>query len=140
MSKPRFIIVSFFLSLVTVSLFPSRNVSKWLPFLERPEEYVTKKRSYFYPALFITTASTAFRCQGGNSGIPELWGGYDLKDVIAGLKATCGEEYNPFSNEIGYTDWDEKELNAKDSIIMHTNYSKYRELKRKLVKQKRIKI
>jgi len=120
MCKTRFVALFLFLSFCPFFLlFPSRNVSKWLPFLERPEEYITKRgaslyqKSYFYPAFFITTASTAFRRRGGNAGIPELWGGYDLKSVITGLaavKATQGQTYNPFIDEVGYTDWNQKEL------------------------------
>lgn len=102
-----------FLFLCVSHLYPSRSVNKWFPFLDRPESYVTRKKSYVCPALFITTASTAFNHGSGNMGIPELFGTYDLQRVIAGLaavRATQGQTYNPFINEIGYTDWDQKEL------------------------------
>jgi len=108
-------IVCFVLSLSLITqLFPSRNPSRYFPFLEKPEEYVTKRKSYVYPSLFLTTASTAFKRHGGNTGIPELWGRYDLKQVIASLSAikSCSgcPDYNPFSDEPGYTDWSSKSL------------------------------
>jgi len=108
-------IFSLLLFLLTpLLIFPSRSNNRYFPFLERPGEYVTAKKSFFYPSIFITNASTAFKAIGGNTGIPELWGTYDLKEVIQGLevvKAASGiANYNPFINEIGYDDWNSKEL------------------------------
>ncbi|MBU1007942.1 hypothetical protein KKA53_02595 [Candidatus Dependentiae bacterium] len=103
----------FFISCFVPFIGASRSINKWFPFLDRPESYVTKNGSYVYPALFITSASTAFNNGSGNRGIPELWGKYDLQEVIAGLaavRAAQGETYNPFIDEIGYTDWDQKKL------------------------------
>ncbi len=61
------------------------NGNRYFPFLERPEMYTARKKSSATPALFFTTASTAFKRGGNSGGIPELWGNYDLKDVIASL-------------------------------------------------------
>lgn len=99
---------------LTVSLFPSRNPSRYFPFLERTEEYITKQKSHVYPSLFMATASTAFKSGGGNLGIPELWGRYNLKQVIYGVTQVKDAQgmsgYNPFVNEIGYGDWNEKNI------------------------------
>jgi hypothetical protein len=103
--------IGFLFSLIFVSpIFAARNASRYLPFLERPEEYVTQGKSHVYPALFITSASTAFRSMGGNGGIPELWGMYNLKNVISSVAAARKSVYNPFANEPGYTDFNEKDL------------------------------
>lgn len=94
--------------------FASHNASRYFPFLEKPDEYFTNKKSFLYPAFFITAASTALGRDGGNAGIPELWGRYNLKSVITGLdamqKASGQGAYNPFSQEVGYSDWNTKDL------------------------------
>ncbi len=55
--------------------------------------------AYFMPAkddhamtasLFYTTASSAGGRDGGKAGVAELWGKYDLKDVIASYVAVTG--------------------------------------------------
>lgn len=91
-------------------LSASHNVSRYFPFLEKPEEVLTKGCSYVSPTFFITSAATAFKHDGGNTGIPELWGNYDLKDVIASVAAVNGATYNPFNTEPGYTDWNKKSV------------------------------
>ena len=105
-------ITAFLLLFRTVA--PSHNASRYFPFLERPESVVTRGESHIYPSLFITSASTAFKRGGGNTGIPELWGKYDLKNVIDGVEAVKlaqgAASYNPFAAEVGYVDWNEKEV------------------------------
>ena len=107
-------ITSMITSTITSTLFASHNPSRYFPFLERPEENVTKGKSHFYTGLFITNAATAFKQDGGTMGIPELWGAYNLKQVIEGLNAVttaAGQgAYNPFSGEPGYVNYNEKDL------------------------------
>ena len=87
------------------SVFATHNVSKYFPFLERPEEYIIKRKSHFSPSLFFTMASVSFRRGGGNAGIPELWGYYDLKDVIGSLEHVKGSSFtNPIETERGPND------------------------------------
>ena len=62
------------------------------------------------PSLFITSAGSAFKTGDGSQGIAELWGKYDLKDVIEAMNATTVGIYNPFSGEPGYVDWNTKEI------------------------------
>jgi hypothetical protein len=111
---PRLLFTFFLSSFLFNFAFASHNASRYFPFIERPEFYITKKKSYIYPALFITTASTAFNRDGGNAGIPELWGIYNLKSVIesvAAVKQAQGvSNYNPFAIEPGYSDWKTKDL------------------------------
>lgn len=75
-----------FFPYVVVNLFATHNVSRYFPFLERTEEYLIKKRSHLTTSFLYLNASTSFNWGGGNGGIPELWGKYDLKDVIASLQ------------------------------------------------------
>lgn len=102
--------LSLLLLMVVGTASASHNVSRYFPFLERPEEYVTKGKSFIYPGFFITNASTGLRTASGKSGIPELWGRYNLKNLIEGIVAATGESYNPFANELAYSDWDKKDL------------------------------
>ncbi|MFH1254338.1 MAG: hypothetical protein V1646_02795 [bacterium] len=62
-------------------------------FLEKPELYVTKQKSLIDISVFYATASTACKRYGGTCGIPELYGFYDLKDVISSLQKTNPGEY-----------------------------------------------
>lgn len=88
--------------LIICSVYASHNTSRFFPFLERSQEYVTDKRSYFNPGVFYTTASTSLRQSGSTGGIPELWGNYDLRDVIASLQAVQGDAFvNPIETVTG---------------------------------------
>ena len=95
-----------FILLNPVFLFSSHNTSRYFPFLEKPEDYVSLgKKTYITPSLFLTTASTAYRRGGGNTGIPELWGDYDLKDIIFALKQVDPFYIDPTFLEKGTKDW-----------------------------------
>ncbi|MCK4650780.1 hypothetical protein KAT08_01265 [Candidatus Babeliales bacterium] len=98
--------------LTNFHLFGTHNTSRYFPFLERPEEYVIKGRSHISPSLFFTKASAAFKRGGGNTGIPELWGKYDLRDVIKSLEMVSGAEFvNPITEERGPNDdWLDKSI------------------------------
>ncbi len=101
----RFFYFFFFALLLIPSLFSGHNTSRYFPFLERPENYLIKSKRFFSPTLFSTTASSAFKRMHGKTGIPELWGPYDLKDIIASLEAVkkgMGEVFtNPFLDTPG---------------------------------------
>jgi len=104
------LLLLFFPSLI----FSSRNTSRYFPFLEKPEDYVTDgKKSNLTPSLFLTTASTAFKRGGGTIGIPELWGEYDLKDVIFSLKQIKRGYDDPTETERKTTDWIGKSVKFK---------------------------
>ncbi len=92
-------------SLVVVFLsfhntWAGHNTSRYFRYLERPEETLQTSRWFVSTQAFFTTASTAFSDEGGNTGIPELWGKYDLRDIINSIETvrnTCGPEFtNPF--------------------------------------------
>ncbi|MBU4269779.1 hypothetical protein KJ644_04345 [Candidatus Dependentiae bacterium] len=128
--KKRLIIL--FLILFSFSLNASHNNSRYFPFLERPAEYITKRTSHVTPSLFLTNAATAFGRGGGNIGIPELYGTYDLRDVIFSLKQVNGSSYvNPIERERGPNDaWIDKsirfQVNSKiRSIGFLLNYEQY---------------
>ena len=104
----RFSKLLFFLSFLLTPLFvfSSHNTSRYFPFLEKPEDYVSRgKKTNITPSLFLTTASTAYRRGGGNTGIPELWGDYDLKDIIFALKQVDPFYIDPTFLEKGTKDW-----------------------------------
>ncbi|MFH0898702.1 MAG: hypothetical protein V1855_03930 [bacterium] len=65
--------------------FSSHNTNRYFPFLERSDNYLYRKKSYAHASLFYATASTAFKTGGGNAGMFELSGKYDLKDVFRSL-------------------------------------------------------
>jgi len=96
-------------------VFCTHNSSRYFPFLERSEEYVIKKKSHISPSLFVAKASSAFKRGGGNAGIPELWGKYDLKDVINSLAQVNGATFvNPIQQERGPNDdWIDKSIKFK---------------------------
>lgn len=103
--------------LSTHFIFPTHNTSRYFPFLERPEDYITKERSHITPAFFVTRASSANKRYGGECGIPELWGKYDLRDVIASLQKVKGPDFvNPIEVERGPNDsWIDKSIRYKVS-------------------------
>ncbi len=90
---PKLLLLLFALQVPTA--FATHNVSRYFPFIERTEEYIIKKRSHLTPSFFYVNASSAHRRGGSTGGIPELWGMYDLKDVIASLQAV-----NPLADPI----------------------------------------
>lgn len=75
-----------FFVLYSAPVLASHNTSRYFPFLERPEQYTIKNRSHFSSAFFYVNASTSQKRGGGTGGIPELWGNYDLRDVITSLQ------------------------------------------------------
>lgn len=96
-------------------VFCTHNTSRYFPFLERPADYVLHNKSHVAPAFFITRASTADKRGGGEAGIPELWGKYDLNDVIDSLEKVCGDDFvNPIITERGEGDsWIDKSIRFK---------------------------
>lgn len=84
-----------FFLLYSLQVTATHNTSRYFPFLERPEDYTIKKRSHFTPSFFYINASTAHRRGGSTGGIPELWGMYNLNDVIKSLR-----EVNPAANPV----------------------------------------
>ncbi len=78
------------MGILSPSLFSTHNANRYFHFLERSENYRYRKKSCVDASLFYTTASTAFKRNGGNTGIPELWGSYDLQDLFTSLTAVQG--------------------------------------------------
>jgi hypothetical protein len=82
--------------------FSTHTGNRYSIFLERPEYYVTKQRSLIDASIFYATASTANKRYGGSCGIPELYGNYNLKDVIASLQTVNpSANYNPIYEVTG---------------------------------------
>lgn len=103
----------FIISVLALSFFGCRAThsgNRYFFFLEHPSSYVTKHKSFMAPEFFYAKTSTAFRRYGGRSGIPELWGKYDLKDVITSLKTVYGESIDPIYQITGTHELDEKSL------------------------------
>jgi len=88
--------------LVPFHLCASHNPSRYMPFLERPDNYQSRQKSYFHTGIFHTNASRGFNNGGGTQGIPELWGKYDLKDMIFALQTVKGAAFtNPLQEATG---------------------------------------
>lgn len=104
-----FVVISvLFLSFLDCRATHSGN--RYFYFLEHPSSYVTKKKSFIAPELFYAKTSTAFRRYGGRGGIPELWGRYDLKDVITSLQTVYGKDVDPIYQITGTHELDSKSL------------------------------
>ena len=113
------IILLIFLTPLTALCTHTGN--RYYTFLEKPENYVTRQRSFLDVAVFYETASTAFRRYGGSCGIPELYGSYDLKDVITSLQtANPGENYNPIEEVTGSNYLEGKSLKFGNSGKINT--------------------
>ncbi len=82
LNKKNLLTLLSFLLVGTTTLLPSHNTNRYFPFLEKSEHYLYKKRSQAHAALFYASASTAFKRGGGNAGVYELGGKYDLADVF----------------------------------------------------------
>lgn len=67
-------------------LSASHNTSRYFPFFERTSDYVINQKTFIEPTLFFSFASSAVPRGAGHAGIAELWGKYDLKDVISSLQ------------------------------------------------------
>jgi hypothetical protein len=74
----------------TFELNAHHNGTRYFPFLEQTEDIAIKRRSQLSSSFFNLMASTAHRQGGGTGGIPELWGKYDLNDIITGLRVVHG--------------------------------------------------
>ena len=83
-----------FISVFT-TVYPTHNVNRYFPFLERSEDYVINQRTHLTPSFFIIDTATAFRRGGGTGGVPELWGTYDLNDVISSLETVYPSTPDP---------------------------------------------
>lgn len=106
------------LSLIAGSLYNHvsafHNMSRYFPFLERPENYRYRNKNVVHIPFFISIASTAFGRESGEIGIPELWGKYDLQDIIFSLEQVQGSSFiNPLITEFTNRDFDNVALPFK---------------------------
>ncbi len=86
--------------LIPTAALATHTGNRYSIFLEKPELYVTKQKSFIDASVFYATASTACKRYGGTCGIPELYGSYDLKDVISSLQKANPGEYEGDNNPI----------------------------------------
>lgn len=101
------IILSFVIANVGNYVCAFHNTSRYFPFFERPENYRYRNKHVAHIPIFITTAATAFGREGGNVGVPELWGKYDLQDILFSLKTVRGTSFvNPLLTEFNNRDFD----------------------------------
>ncbi len=85
---------------VVPSLGAMHNTSKFFPFIERVEPYLIAKNADIYTAAYFTEASQGFGSRVNAPGLPEVWGSYDLNEVLFSAQEVaekvCGEEFvNP---------------------------------------------
>ncbi len=88
----------------------SHNTSRYFPFLESTQDYIIKNRSHFTPTFFYVNASNAELESGGKGGIPELWGKYNLNDVINSLETVRPTAPNPIFTVTGSTELEGKSI------------------------------
>ena len=77
------------------ALLPSNNTNRWIPILERPESYVFQQRSNITASFMYAAGSTGDQRGGGKVGIPELWGRYNLDDVIKSYRTVYPTANDP---------------------------------------------
>ncbi|MFA5075033.1 MAG: hypothetical protein WC436_02910 [Candidatus Babeliales bacterium] len=106
------ILAIFFFLFCYSKIYGTHNASRYFPFLERTESYILKEKSHIAPAIFFTRSSGAYKRGGGDTGIPELYGPYDLKDIIYSLQEVQGSSFiNPIEQERGPNDiWLDKSI------------------------------
>ncbi|NDD53559.1 hypothetical protein EBZ39_06735 [bacterium] len=85
--------------------FASNNVNRYFPLLERPSTYVQSKGSSLTGSALYMLGSTADKRGGGKVGIPELWGKYDLRDVIESYLTVNPAANNPAQVVMGNNAW-----------------------------------
>ena len=99
-----FIFVS--ISLLSSHLFSMRQSNRYFPFLETPQIVKRGKFGTFKPAFFYIRDSVAWGDNWGRIGIHELYGKYDLEDVINSLQSVTEDIdeqafTNPFTAVLG---------------------------------------
>lgn len=87
----------FVLGLLGTTLSAAASVSRYTPFIARPERsLVDYGKLKIDLGLVSSTISTADKRYGGKAGVPELWGKYDLKDVVASYMTVNPAATNPY--------------------------------------------
>lgn len=97
----RFLFLAAFFLTIIDSLCATHNGSRYFPFFEKPEDYGYNDKHVVDTSFFMTFASTAFSRSRGTVGIPELWGKYDLNDIIFSLQAVNPAYVNPLIGKYG---------------------------------------
>lgn len=84
------------------TLSAHRNVSRYFLFPEQPENYraEVKPKTTLDTAFFYISSSSAYKRDGGTIGIPELWGKYDLQNVLYSLNQ-LQPTFNPIAQITG---------------------------------------
>ncbi len=100
-SLKKIIQLSLVLIIVADTVLATHMSNRYFPFIERPEDYFIKNRSHLSPAFFYVQSSHAYLHDGDDSerrkvGIPEVWGDYNLQDIVKSLQAVQ-PGVNPFA-------------------------------------------
>jgi|GEM_PF-524752 len=115
MHKTRRIIATslILLALTTDNSKAIHTTNRYYAFLERPETFMTHKKSVLSISPYLTISSTAFKRGGGNAGIPELWGFYDLHDVINSVKNVQDSSFDPIASSGAPNEFANKSMQFK---------------------------
>lgn len=92
--------VIIFFGVLCAPLCGMHNGSRYFPFLERPEPYKIPYFGQLYVAPYFTEATGASVKDAKKLGIPELWGKYDLKNVIQSLQLVTESNGCQFQNPL----------------------------------------
>lgn len=89
----------FAFGLLSKDLYAFHSASRYFPFIENDYANPLSKnnKAQLNVDLIFSSASSAFRKGGSSAGIPELFGEYDLKDVIKSLQAVKGAAVDPIA-------------------------------------------
>jgi len=95
-------------------LYAMHNSNRYLPFLERQNAHRLSQFGRWTPTLFLTSANGAGNEFRDRIGIPEIWGTYNLKNVINSLKEVTEKInnqtfVNPFVTELR-PEWVDQDL------------------------------
>lgn len=107
------------LNLTTGIVLATHNTSRYFPLLERMEDYTIKGRQHLSANIAYLNASSAHRRGGSTGGIPELWGNYNLKDVISSLLTVNPGTTNPIITITGTNAWVDKDIKFRVGEKVH---------------------
>ncbi len=89
--------VNLVLAMLFGRVLANQSVSRYTPFIQRPSDITIKHgHSKVSLALISSSIATAEKRYGGRTGVPELWGKYDLNDVVASYTTVNPAAASPF--------------------------------------------
>lgn len=104
-------------------LLPTRTSSRYMPFLETPDEYIVKESVSIRPTALVSYADDGYKRNHDGGTLIDLWGTYNLHSITNGLTyvyASQGRTYtNPFQSYYpgGGTGWLDSTTNETKDLV-----------------------